>query len=82
MAVDEDMAGRDDDTEHLLYAAEHDAVIFTRDSPFAGRTMQRTDHAGLIYWTGQDDDFGGMIHILAEFAEIMKRKRLLVRRSG
>ncbi len=69
MAVDVDMVGRDDDTEHLPYAAENHAVIFTRDSPFAGRTMRRTDHAGLICWTGQDDNFGGMIRALVEFAE-------------
>ena len=69
MAVDVDMVHKDDDTEHLPYAAENNAVIFTRASPFAGRTMQRTDHAGLICWTGQDDDVGRMIRVLVEFAE-------------
>lgn len=64
MAVDVAMAGKDDDTEHLPYAAENNAVIFTRDSPFAGRVMQRSDHAGLICWTGRDDDFGGILLVI------------------
>jgi hypothetical protein len=54
------MAGKDDDTEHLPYATEEHAVLVTRDRPFAGRTQKRTDHAGLICWTGQDNDIGGM----------------------
>ena len=69
MAVDVDMVGKDDDTDHLPYAAANQAVIFTRDSAFAGRAMQRADHAGLICWTGRDDDFGGMIRALVQFAD-------------
>jgi hypothetical protein len=69
MAVDVGMTEKDDDTEHLPYAATHEAVLVTNDHPFAGRTMQRTDHAGLICWTGAMDDFGGMIRKLSEFAE-------------
>jgi predicted nuclease of predicted toxin-antitoxin system len=69
MAVDVGMKSKDDDTEHLPYAAEHGLVIFTRDRPFAGRVSKRTDHAGLICWTGNDDDMGGMIRVLTAFAE-------------
>ena len=47
MAVDVDMVGKDDDTEHLRFATEKNAVLFTRDRPFAGRTQKRSDHAGL-----------------------------------
>ena len=68
MAVDAGMTAKDDDTEHLRYATEHNLVLVTRDLPFAGRTSKRTDHAGLICWTGADDDFGGMIRILSDFA--------------
>lgn len=70
MAVDVGMTGQDDDTGHLRAAAQHSAVLVTRDRPFAGRTAQRTDHGGLICWTGQDNDFGGMIRELSDFAEL------------
>jgi predicted nuclease of predicted toxin-antitoxin system len=68
MAVDAGMTGKDDDTEHLQYATDHGLVLVTRDMPFAGRTAKRIDHAGLICWTGADDDFGGMIRALDRFA--------------
>jgi hypothetical protein len=69
MAIDSDMIEKDDDTEHLPFAAENQAILFTRDKPFAGRTAKRTDHAGMICWTGGQNDFGGMIRMLSEFAE-------------
>lgn len=69
MAVDVGMASKDDDSEHLPYATQNGLVIFTRDKPFAGRTAQHTDHAGLICWTGRDDDFSGMIRQLLKFAD-------------
>lgn len=69
MAVDVGMTGKDDDTEHLPYATQNKLVIFTRDKPFAGRTAQQLDHAGLICWTGRDDDFSGMIKKLLQFAQ-------------
>lgn len=69
MAINLDMEGKDDDTEHLALATEKEAVTVTRDFPFAGRTAKRDDHAGLLCWTGAQNDFGGMIHALAEFAE-------------
>lgn len=69
MAIDSDMLGKDDDTEHLAFAAEHEAVLVTHDKAFAGRTMKRTDHAGLICWTGAQDDFGGMIEKLHAFGD-------------
>ncbi len=69
MAVDVGMVNKDDDTEHLPYATQENAVLVTRDHPFAGRTEKRTDHAGLICWTGKDDDFGGMVRQLAKFAD-------------
>jgi hypothetical protein len=68
MAVDVDMMNKDDDTEHLPFARENNAVLVTRDKPFAGRTAKHTDHAGLICWTGADDDIGGMIRALSDFA--------------
>ncbi len=69
MAVDVDMRGKDDLGEHLVYAAENQRVIVTRDMPFAGRAMQRADHAGLICWTGESQDIGGMIRVLSKFAD-------------
>lgn len=69
MAVEVGMIEKDDDPEHLTYAAEQGAVLVKRDHPFAGRAIKRSDHAGLICWTGVDDDFGGMIRQLAQFAD-------------
>lgn len=69
MAVDVGMIEKDDDTEHLIFATQKEAVLVTRDHPFAGRAMKHSDHAGLIYWTGKDDDFGGMVRALTDFAE-------------
>jgi predicted nuclease of predicted toxin-antitoxin system len=37
MAVDVDMEGADDDTEHLPFATQKNAVLVTRDHPFAGQ---------------------------------------------
>ena len=68
MAVEVDMTGKDDDTEHLPFAAEKGAVVVTRALAFAGRAVKRTDHAGVIRWTGAQNDFGGMIRALTEFA--------------
>jgi hypothetical protein len=70
MAVDVDMIAKDDDTEHLLYATKHHLVMVTFDRPFAGRTMSRNDHSGLIC-IAQDfrDDIGTIIRVLVEFSE-------------
>ncbi len=77
MAVDVGMMQKDDDTEHLPYATERGLVIFTRDEPFAGRTLKRTDHTGLVCWTGDDDNFGGMIRKLIDFAERFTAEEVL-----
>lgn len=69
MAVDEGMTAKDDDAEHLPFATEKGLVIFTRDFPFAGRTAKRANHAGLVCWTGAQQDIGGMIRVLSEFVE-------------
>lgn len=69
MAIDVGMTGKVDDLEHLPYAAVREAIIFTRDKPFAGRAAKRSDHAGLICWTGEQQDIGGMIRALARFAD-------------
>jgi predicted nuclease of predicted toxin-antitoxin system len=68
MAVDVDMTGKTD-PEHLRFAAEKESMLVTFDRGFAGLTSSRTDHSGLICWTGKDDDIGGMIRRLIEFAE-------------
>ncbi len=71
MAVDVGMEGKDDDSEHLPYATENDLVIVTFDHPFAGRTMARTDHAGLVCLAYSiRENIGRTIEILAEFAEL------------
>ncbi len=71
MAVDVDMKGKDDDTEHLPYATEHDLVMVTFDHPFAGRTMARSDHSGVIVLAYSiRENIGRMVEVLAEFAEL------------
>lgn len=68
MAVDVDMVRKDDDNQHLPYAAEHNLVMVTFDREFAGRTMQRIDHAGLICISEKlRTDIGGIIRLLAKF---------------
>jgi hypothetical protein len=70
MAVDVGMESKDDDTDHLPYATEHQLVIVTCDRPFAGRTEKRTDHSGLICLSEKlRKDIGATIRILAQFAE-------------
>ncbi|MBZ0298986.1 MAG: hypothetical protein K8J31_04560, partial [Anaerolineae bacterium] len=45
-------------------------VVVTFDRPFAGRTMNRSDHSGLICLSESlRTDIGGMIRVLVEFAE-------------
>jgi predicted nuclease of predicted toxin-antitoxin system len=70
MATDVGMRQKDDDTEHLPYATENGMVMVTFDRPFAGRTMSRTDHAGLICLSESIRyDIGAQIRALVEFAE-------------
>lgn len=68
MAIDVGMVDKDDDTEHLPYATEHNLVMVTMDREFAGRTQGRTDHAGLVCWTGAQNNFGEQIRSLSAFA--------------
>lgn len=70
LAIDVGMTGKDDDTEHLPYATQHGLVMVTHDRPFAGRTMSRTDHAGLICLSETlRNDIGGTIRTLTDFAK-------------
>ncbi|MCB9436679.1 MAG: DUF5615 family PIN-like protein [Anaerolineales bacterium] len=69
MAIDVGMVDKDDDSEHLPFATEQGLVMVTLDFPFAGRTMQRDDHTGLVCWTGVQNDFGAQIRTLLNFAE-------------
>lgn len=76
MAVDVGMEGKDDDSEHLPYATSNELVMVTFDQPFAGRTMSRTDHLGLLYLSqSMRDDIGKMIETLTEFAELFDSER-------
>ncbi|MBI1280831.1 MAG: hypothetical protein GC179_22090 [Anaerolineaceae bacterium] len=69
LAVDVEMTQKDDDTEHLLYATENDLVMVTFDRPFAGRTMERSDHLGVICLSESlRNDIGGQIRVLSAFA--------------
>lgn len=71
MAVDVDMMGKDDDSEHLPYATEHGLVMVTFDHPFAGRTMARSDHKGLVCLAYSiREDIGRTVEVLAEFADL------------
>jgi predicted nuclease of predicted toxin-antitoxin system len=57
------------DPEHLAYASEHARILVTFDRPFAGKTLQLTDHTGLICLSGSQDNIGSIVRILAEFAD-------------
>lgn len=69
MAVDVGMVKKDDLTEHLAYATAYSLMMVTFDRPFSTRAMERTDHAGLVCWTGIQNDFGGQVLRLVEFAD-------------
>jgi predicted nuclease of predicted toxin-antitoxin system len=76
MAVDVGMMGKDDDSEHLTYATEHALVMVTFDHPFAGRTMSRSDHAGLVCLPYSiRDNIGICIKLLEEFAQLYDPSR-------
>jgi predicted nuclease of predicted toxin-antitoxin system len=68
MASDVDMIDKDDDLEHLPYATVHQLVLVTMDKPFAGRTLARIDHTGLVCWMGEQNNFGNQIAALSNFA--------------
>ena len=71
MAVDVDMVGKNDDEEHLPYAAEHNLIMVTFDHPFAGRVMSCTDHPGLICLVYSiRENIGRIVEVLAEFVEL------------
>ena len=67
MAVDVGMIAQPD-AEHLKYATAHNLVMVTMDRPFAGTVMSQTGHGGLVCWTGNQRDFGGMIQNLSQFS--------------
>lgn len=69
MAIEVGMVEKDDLAEHLPYATQHGMVLVTFDHPFAGKASKQTDHTGIICWTGDSNDFGGIIRNLIEFAE-------------
>jgi predicted nuclease of predicted toxin-antitoxin system len=76
MAVDVGMEGKDDDIEHLVYAAQQGLVMVTFDHPFAGRTMSRSDHPGLICLSYDlRTDVGGIVRTLHEFAQLYDAER-------
>jgi len=75
-AVDVDMTGKDDDTEHLPYAITNRLIMVTFDHPFGGRTQQRTDYFCLVCLPYSiRNDIGQMITILADFIELFDEER-------
>jgi hypothetical protein len=69
MAVDVEMVEKDHLTEHLPYATEQGLVLVTFDRFFAGRASKTTDHAGILCLTISQDDIGGIVRAITEFAE-------------
>jgi Domain of unknown function (DUF5615) len=69
MAVDAGMVKKDDLAEHLKFATEQGYMMVTFDRPFSTRAMALSDHAGVICWTGVQDDFGGQVLLFGEFAD-------------
>jgi predicted nuclease of predicted toxin-antitoxin system len=70
MAVDVGMVRKNDDHQHLPYATENHLVMVTFDREFVGRSMSRTDHAGLICISEKfRTDIGGIIRLLLQFSE-------------
>ncbi len=69
MAVDVEMVEKDDLTEHLPYATEQGLILVTFDRPFAGRASKNTDHTGILCLTFSQDDIGGIVRAVTEFAQ-------------
>lgn len=78
MAVDVEMVEKDDLSDHLVYAEQMNAVLVTCDKPFATRMLSES-HAGVICWTGAQDDFGGMVRRLTEFAQVHTSEQVVNR---
>ncbi|NUP85812.1 MAG: DUF5615 family PIN-like protein [Burkholderiaceae bacterium] len=68
MAVDVGMEEQPDPL-HLAYATERELILVTQDKPFAGIASKRTDHSGVLCWNGAQNDLGGQIRALSDFAE-------------
>ena len=69
MAFDAGMIDKDDDSEHLPFAAARGLVLVTMDRPFAGHALAIGDHSGVISWTGEQNNFGQQISALSAFAD-------------
>jgi len=67
-AVEVGMTQKDDLTEHLVYATQHELVMVTFDRPFAGKASKTTEHAGLVCLPGPQDAVGTVVKLLAQFA--------------
>ena len=69
LAVDVGMTQKDDDHEHLSFATKNKLIMVTFDRPFAGRTVERTDHTGLVCLSERlRSDIGGQVRVLSAFA--------------
>jgi hypothetical protein len=44
-------------------------VLVTHDREFAGRTLKRIDHQGVICWTEDFQNIGALIRVLSHFAD-------------
>jgi hypothetical protein len=57
------------DPEHLKYATENNLVLVTLDREFAGLAQKQFDHTGLICFTEEFQDVGGILRALSQFAD-------------
>lgn len=78
MAVDVEMVEKDDLADHLTYSTQMNAVLVTCDKSFATRALSES-HAGVICWTGAQDDFGGMVRRLTEFSQVYASEQVVNR---
>ncbi|RIK84183.1 MAG: hypothetical protein DCC68_01995 [Planctomycetota bacterium] len=52
------------DEKQLAYAAREDRILVTRDQDFLRLNAQRTDHAGIIFWTQRQRSLGQLIRAI------------------
>ena len=57
------------DVRQIEYAADAARVIITCDADFTILHGRGVTHAGIVYWTAHNKDFGGIIRAVAALAE-------------
>ncbi len=67
-STDAGLLGAPDDGQ-LAYATTQGRAMVTCDDDYLGLHATGAAHAGIVFWTGRNDDIGGIICGVASLAE-------------